>query len=121
MVTKELIKALRKNKRSYIRTMYKGFNIETYEDYGSLNRSIYEFKQDDLQMGDFIDICCPKSLSYLIRANDTIKVKIYENSYGSDSKLYKAGFNYKMTFLRIYRKDEFMFETLVSTEVKEIR
>lgn len=118
MVTKNLIKALRANKRAYIRTMYKGFNIEIYEDYGSLNRSIYEFRQDSLQMGDFINICCPKALSYLLKTGDEISIKIYNNSYGEESSLFKAGFNYKMTFIRIVRKDKFVFETLVSTEVK---
>lgn len=121
MVTKDLIKNLRKNKRSYIRTMYEGFNIEIYEDHGTLNRNIYEFRQDGLQTGDFVDICCPKSLSYLLKVNDTIRVEIYENSYGKESKLYQSGFNYRTIFLRIYRKNEFLLETLVSTEVKEIR
>ena len=121
MVTKELIKALRKNQKSYIRTLYDGFDIEIYEDYNLFNQSIYKFKQDGLQIENFIDIACPKSLSYLLKVNDTIRVKIYENSYGKESKLYQSGFNYRMTFLRIYRKNEFLLETLVSTEVKEIR
>lgn len=121
MVTKELIKALRKNRKSYIRIGYKSFNIETYESYGSIDHSIYTFFQDDLQGDDFIDIACPKSLSYLFKTNDTIRVKIYENSYGKESKLFAAGFNYRMVFLRIYRKDEFIFDTLISTEVKEIK
>lgn len=121
MVTKELIKNLRKDKRTYLRIGYKGFTIETYESYGSMDRSIYEFSQDDLNGDEFIGIICPKALSYLLRSGDVIRVKMYQNSYGQDSSLFKAGFNYRMVFLRIYRKDTFIYETLVSTEVKEIR
>ena len=121
MITKELIKELRKGKRSYIRTGYKGFTIETYSDYKTQDCNIFHFNQDDINQNYFMDITCPKALSYLLKPEDAIKLVIYNDSYGKESSIYLAGFNYRMIFFRIIRKGEFFCDTLIHTEVDKVK